>query len=87
MNAKKATKKVRNPLKLTGPCFMCKNEANPDIFNNPCEGSLATGSRLDYSDTYYGGKHEGEYRKIVFRGYICDMHASQDDIVTIRYIK
>ncbi len=68
----------------TGACFMCKRE--PSLCDNPAEGSLATGSRIDYSDTYAGGKHEGEYRRIVFRGYICDMHANADDIVSIRYI-
>ena len=65
---------------------MCKNEGDPDISNDPVEGCLATGSRLDYKDTYAGGKHEGEYKRIVFRGYVCDMHASQDDIVSIRYL-
>jgi hypothetical protein len=37
-------------------------------------------------DGLAGGKHEGEYKKIVFRGYICDMHANSDDIHTIRYL-
>ncbi len=68
----------------TGFCFMCKRE--PSLCDDPAEGSLATGSRIDYSDTYAGGKHEGEYKRIVFRGYICDMHANSDDIASIRYI-
>lgn len=69
-----------------GPCFMCKNEGNPDVYLHPAEGLLATGSRIDYSDTYAGGLHADEYKKIVFRGYVCDMHANSDDIVTIRYL-
>lgn len=68
----------------TGTCFMCKNDG--DLWREPGEGPLATGSRIDYKDTYSGGKHEGEYKRIVFRGYICDMHASSDDIVSIRYL-
>jgi hypothetical protein len=68
----------------TGLCFMCKN--SDDLWQEPAEGLLATGSMIDYSDTYANGKHEGEYKKIVFRGYICDMHASSDDIVSIRYL-
>ena len=71
-------------LSKTGPCFMCKN--SDDLSQEPAEGSLATGSRIDYKDTYAGGKHEGEYKKVVFRGYICDMHANSDDIVSIRYL-
>ncbi len=68
----------------TGPCFMCKN--SDDLWQDPAEGSLATGSRIDYRDTYVGGEHADEYKKIVFRGYICDMHANSDDIVSIRYL-
>ena len=70
----------------TGPCFMCRNDDNLDIASDPSTGSLATGSRIDYRDTYVGGEHAGEYKKVVFRGYICDMHANSDDILTIRYL-
>ena len=80
------TPKRRKIVKTTGPCFMCKREGDPDIANNPNEGDLATGSRLDERDTYFGGEHAGEFRKIVFRGYICDMHASQDNIISLRYL-
>lgn len=79
----KAKRKIQ---KRTGACFMCKREGAPEIYENPAEGSLATGTRLDYGDTYAGGKHAGEYKRIVFRGYICDMHASGDDIISIRYL-
>lgn len=65
---------------------MCRNDGSPEISNDPAEGDLATGSRIDFRDTYSGGEHAGEYRRIVFRGYICDMHASGDDIISIRYL-
>jgi hypothetical protein len=68
--------------KRTGYCFRCMRDANPSISNNPVQGRLATGQRLDYRDTY----RNGEYRRIVFRGYICEMHATQEDIVSIRYL-
>ncbi len=75
-------RKSRKPVKKEGPCFMCKREGEPEIYKNPAEGRLATGSRIDYRDTY----SSGEYKRIVFRGYVCEMHANSDDIVSIRYL-
>lgn len=68
----------------TGPCFLCKRE--PALCDDPAEGRLATGARIDYRDTYANGPHAGEYKRIVFRGYLCDMHANSDDVLSIRYL-
>lgn len=68
--------------RIEKPCFMCRNEQ----IDPPGEGGLATGTRIDYRDTYSGGQYAGEYKRIVFRGYVCDMHANSDDILSIRYL-
>ena len=30
--------------------------------------------------------HVEQYKRIVFRGYLCDMHANSDDVLSIRYL-
>ncbi len=53
-------------------CFLCvKQDINP-----PATGDLATGQRW----------YEPDQRYIVFRGYICDMHAD-DCCKNVTYIK
>ena len=62
-------------------CFLCAGEN----IQPPARGRMATGSRLDYGDTYSDGPHCGEYKRIVFSGHLCEMHANGDDIISFRY--
>lgn len=62
------------------PCHMCEDEG----VNPPGEGTLYTGTKLDYRDTYGGGENAGQYKRIVFKMYLCDQHADDDRFLTIR---
>ena len=65
-------------MKKNGKCFMCKEEG----IEPPAEGTLANGKRIDPLDA-----EDGVRRVKEFRGFVCDMHAGSDDIVSIKYIK
>lgn len=65
------------------PCHMCVDEG----VNPPGEGTLYTGTKLDYRDTYSGGENAGQYKRIVFNMYLCDQHADDDRFLSIRPVR